>query len=375
MPEMDGFETIRTIRQDPQLRDAADHRPDRQGDEGRSREVHRRRARRTTSPSRSTSSSCSRCCASGCTADHAAMAAAELSLVKILLVDDEPKNLLALEAVLAGDGGRLRSASSGAEALMHLLQEDFAVILLDVNMPGMDGFETAALDPRPREVARHADHLPHRGHQGRGVRRARLRAGRGGLHLQAVRAGDPAVEGGGLRPVVQENRGSPAAGRTAGRKRAVPEQRARCLHRIRHRRDRPRRPHRGLERGRAPHARLRRPADRWQAAPVRWCSPHDEAGAAQTAAAARARVRDGQGRRRVRARPAQWRALQRVHGGGSRAKTPRAPTSATSPSPRTSPSACKPNRSGCIWSKSRPRTPRRKLRGGGSRSWPKRAAS
>lgn len=65
--------------------------------------------------------------------------------VKILLVDDEPKNLLALEAVLAGDGRTLRHASSGDEALMHLLQEDFAVILLDVNMPGMDGFETAAL--------------------------------------------------------------------------------------------------------------------------------------------------------------------------------------------------------------------------------------
>jgi PAS domain S-box-containing protein len=71
--------------------------------------------------------------------------APEVSAVKILLVDDEPKNLLALEAVLAGDGRTLRHASSGAEALMHLLQEDFAVILLDVNMPEMDGFETAAM--------------------------------------------------------------------------------------------------------------------------------------------------------------------------------------------------------------------------------------
>ena len=64
---------------------------------------------------------------------------AEPALVKILLVDDEPKNLLALEAVLAGEGRTLRHASSGPEALMHLLREDFAVILLDVNMPGMDG--------------------------------------------------------------------------------------------------------------------------------------------------------------------------------------------------------------------------------------------
>jgi len=76
-----------------------------------------------------------------------------LSPVKILLVDDEPKNLLALEAVLADEGRTLTHASSGAEALMYLLQEDFAVILLDVNMPGMDGFETAAL-VRDREKSR-----------------------------------------------------------------------------------------------------------------------------------------------------------------------------------------------------------------------------
>jgi CheY-like chemotaxis protein len=75
------------------------------------------------------------------------------SAVKILLVDDEPKNLLALEAVLAGDGRILTHASSGEEALMRLLEEDFAVILLDVNMPGMDGFETAAL-VRDREKSR-----------------------------------------------------------------------------------------------------------------------------------------------------------------------------------------------------------------------------
>ena len=47
---------------------------------------------------------------------------------------------------------------------MYLLEDDFAVILLDVNMP--DGwFRDRGADPRPREVARHADHLPHRGHQ------------------------------------------------------------------------------------------------------------------------------------------------------------------------------------------------------------------
>lgn len=62
---------------------------------------------------------------------------------KILLVDDEPGNLLALEAVLEGLGQELVKVRSGKEALHHLLKEDFAVILLDIHMPDMDGFETA----------------------------------------------------------------------------------------------------------------------------------------------------------------------------------------------------------------------------------------
>jgi len=69
----------------------------------------------------------------------------------ILLVDDRADKLLAIEAILAPLGENLVTARSGKEALRHLLREDFAVILLDVAMPGMDGFETAAMiRKRPR---------------------------------------------------------------------------------------------------------------------------------------------------------------------------------------------------------------------------------
>jgi len=73
--------------------------------------------------------------------------------VAILMVDDEPKNLTTLDAVLESDDRTLVHASSGPEALRKLLQEDFALILLDVHMPGMDGFDTAQL-VRERERSR-----------------------------------------------------------------------------------------------------------------------------------------------------------------------------------------------------------------------------
>ncbi|MUV12836.1 response regulator [Noviluteimonas gilva] len=65
--------------------------------------------------------------------------------VNILLVDDQPGRLLTYRAILEPLGERLVDASSGPEALQKLMQDEFAVILLDVNMPGMDGFETASL--------------------------------------------------------------------------------------------------------------------------------------------------------------------------------------------------------------------------------------
>ncbi|HEX6600726.1 MAG TPA: ATP-binding protein [Gemmatimonadaceae bacterium] len=65
--------------------------------------------------------------------------------VEILIVDDRAENLLALEAILDRLGQKIVRAHSGDEALRLLLTHDFAVILLDVQMPGIDGFETARL--------------------------------------------------------------------------------------------------------------------------------------------------------------------------------------------------------------------------------------
>jgi PAS domain S-box-containing protein len=75
--------------------------------------------------------------------------------MKILLVDDTPENLVSIEAALSGLGEDLVLANSGKEALRHLLNEDFAAILLDVRMPDMDGFETAEMirsRPRSRQT-------------------------------------------------------------------------------------------------------------------------------------------------------------------------------------------------------------------------------
>jgi PAS domain S-box-containing protein len=78
------------------------------------------------------------------------------SKANILLVDDRADKLLAIEAILEPLDQNLVKAKSGKDALRHLLQQDFAVILLDVAMPGMDGFETAAMiRKRPR-----SEHTP-----------------------------------------------------------------------------------------------------------------------------------------------------------------------------------------------------------------------
>src|SRR3954468_4740076 len=73
--------------------------------------------------------------------------------VSILLVDDRPEKLLALEAGLSDLDIHMVKAHSGNEALRCLLAREFAVILLDVNMPGMDGFETASLIRQRKSTA------------------------------------------------------------------------------------------------------------------------------------------------------------------------------------------------------------------------------
>src|SRR5579859_709500 len=67
------------------------------------------------------------------------------SQINILVVDDQPRNLIALAAALESTNYNLLTAASGADALELVLEQDFAVIVLDIHMPEMDGFETASL--------------------------------------------------------------------------------------------------------------------------------------------------------------------------------------------------------------------------------------
>ncbi|MDB5900783.1 MAG: putative histidine kinase, atypical hybrid, partial [Ramlibacter sp.] len=74
--------------------------------------------------------------------------------VNILIVDDEPRNLTVLESVLDDPEYRLVRANSGDEALLALMAEDFAVLVLDVRMPGMTGFELAQMIKERKKTAR-----------------------------------------------------------------------------------------------------------------------------------------------------------------------------------------------------------------------------
>jgi signal transduction histidine kinase len=78
----------------------------------------------------------------------------ETDTVNILIVDDEPRNLAVLESVLDDPGYRLVRAMSGDEALLALMADEFAVLVLDVRMPGMTGFELAQMVKERRKTAR-----------------------------------------------------------------------------------------------------------------------------------------------------------------------------------------------------------------------------
>ena len=80
----------------------------------------------------------------------------EADKANILVVDDRPDKHVVFRAILDELGQNLYSANSGEDALKQVLQRDFAVILLDVNMPGLDGLETAALIRRRTRSA----HIP-----------------------------------------------------------------------------------------------------------------------------------------------------------------------------------------------------------------------
>ena len=143
MPGMDGYETIQAIRSQVRVPAPAHPRPDGEGDEGRPREMSGGGRIRLPGETRQR-----RAVAVGA-ADVAAsvndVAATDSDKVNILLVDDSEAKLLSHEVVLAGIGETLFKASSAREAFECLLKNEIALILIDVCMPDLDGFELAAM--------------------------------------------------------------------------------------------------------------------------------------------------------------------------------------------------------------------------------------
>ena len=108
--------------------------------------------------------------------------------IKILVVDDVPQNLAAIEAVLARPDLELLNARSGDEALELLLVHEVALALIDVRMPGMDGFELAELMRGTERTRDDPDHLHDGGVAGSRAHVPRLRGRRRGFPAQAVRS-------------------------------------------------------------------------------------------------------------------------------------------------------------------------------------------
>ena len=157
MPEMDGYQTMQVIREKPAFRRLAHHRAHGQGHEGRPREMPGGRCLRLSrearqhraavvgaahvAPSLTTAAGASQQRIDS--GETASMTADDK--VNILLVDDQPAKLLSYETILAGLGENLIKAASAREALEQLLKHDIAVILVDVCMPELDGFQLAAM--------------------------------------------------------------------------------------------------------------------------------------------------------------------------------------------------------------------------------------
>ena len=134
----------------------ADHRPDGQGHEGRPREVPRGRRLRLSGEAGQHRTAAGRAAALAASVSAGRPEMRSEEKINILLVDDQPAKLLSYEVILRELGENLITAASGREALQLLLKNEIAVILVDVSMPELDGFQLAAMvreHPRYQKTA------------------------------------------------------------------------------------------------------------------------------------------------------------------------------------------------------------------------------
>ena len=142
--------------------------------------------------------------------------------VNILLVDDQPAKLLSYETILAELGENLIKAASAREALEQLLKQEIAVILVDVCMPELDGFQLAAMIREHPRFQTHRHHFHFRHPSDRRGPPARLRDGRGRLRSGAGHSGGAAGQGQDFRGALSQDQTARAAksGARASRRRA-----------------------------------------------------------------------------------------------------------------------------------------------------------